>query len=236
LHRLEEAEDEVEKTTRTIENRLQKLYRFSEPYNQTEQDQKAILATESGFLDFIADFEESTLEMNDILLEMTNETEELGQAVTNGAAKLNTLDGPGKSSQARKIANSISRIISQYSKSLQNHIPKLENTIQNMKENFSSAIAWTESHPDSELEEPDYDKLRESVLSLWDSAANTNDQLLGFQQAVVSVRQKGISREMNYSTERLVKTLDKLMLTVDKVMDFSHGAAGLLDDEFGGID
>jgi nucleoside 2-deoxyribosyltransferase len=185
---------------------------------------------EKGLLDFLLDGMKAAKQLTQILGDIAEETLLMdAKANAHGATLVNLAANPGLGApaQAHRVATVAAADMNQYTEKLEGLSLRLNENVESFSENLGSWLTLIRIH--SQEEQADAHEFRKQVQILLNTVHNSAESLRGYRQAVASL--KGMTREMNSASRRLVQALDTVIACTSKIEAFCVRATDLVDDK-----
>ena len=185
---------------------------------------------EKGILDFVVESEKSIDEITKCADRISNATKEMGESYqigTEEVVKINKAGGPGTASRVHKCASDMAKKMIQYSQKLEEELPILHNSWESFDENMYGLIK--SSRISSKDDKDAAIKFRSNLEALRSAVRFSLDGMQGYQK--VTANMKGISREINRASARMIHVLDLLIAEFEAADSFCLKTLTLLDEK-----
>jgi len=185
---------------------------------------------EKGFLDFMVEASTSSEDIAKILSEITQETNNMTDKLKVNTARINALTknpGPGTAAQTFRITSEVAKDIIEYSDKLEIILPIFEQSIDILTESSSRYAAWVQ--PKSEEERKSIIVLRDSIFMLSNVTKTSLESISEYRDSVS--RLKGISRDINQATRRLIQALDGVISSMEKMQAFCSRTLAIIEEK-----
>lgn len=187
---------------------------------------------EKGFLDYIVEGNKAGEEIARIMTVITEDTQNIGKKWEDHTAHIQTLGRfprPGTAAQLHKIALTASKEMIDYSGNIENNLPILDKNIEIQTESFSGYLSRIDLKSKGVREQ--VLESRNTISKLLETIRDGLKSTTGFRDVVSGLR--GISRDMNRSSRRLVDALNGLISFMEKEEAFCQKALLLIDERLG---
>ena len=160
----------------------------------------------------------------------SNATMSIGEKIkghTNNLKSLLAVPKPGAAAQARKIAILVAKDIDDYTSTVEESLPELENSVEHYIENYTGYVRWFPVDSDENMQE--FLKWRDTLNNLREA---TGIGLTGISSFRDSVRKlSGSNREINKSSQQLSLVLDGVINAIEKIEAFCAKSLLLIDEK-----
>jgi hypothetical protein len=183
---------------------------------------------ERGYLDYVVEGEEAAEAMVDALADIAAQTEDIGDRLSAHTVRINQLqesDTPGAASQLHRISTQAARDLREYSQTVGERVPQLEDSVDLFVESYSGFVGWVEPSTEEEFEA--LTDLRDTQQQMLDSARTALTNVRGMRDATEGLR--GVTRDMNRASQQTARTLDRVISTFEKVEAFAVRTLATVD-------
>jgi hypothetical protein len=200
------------------------------PPNDGARGNSADVDEQSGFLDWLADWEESTERLGEIGVRIGEATTDMGEDLSRHGEQLTKLQdspSPGTAGQARRIAGMAASDLTRYAGRLEQELPDFETTVNAMVEGGLGYLSWVAVEDDE-----DRQSLRDADGAIQGMLDATRGALEGVQEmrgALTGIT--GATVELDRAVRRAAKALDRVIGLLEKTESFCHRASALLAEK-----
>lgn len=169
-----------------------------------------------GFLDYIADIEESSQIMNEEITAMGSEMQEMGQSVTNATSEITKVKGKSGSADVvfvRNICRKLSEPIGQYATKLQVHVNHISEHWDKIENSYLELLDNQFVRQPQNIEE--LKKSIEALRGMQEAIDESNSQI---DKLVISLQgSTGMERRLNKSINILISELQTYLTMTDTI-------------------
>ena len=181
-----------------------------------EKDEILVEADDRGFLDYIADIEESSQIMNEEISAMGLEMQEMGQSVTNATAEITRVKGQSGSTDVvfiRNICRKLSEPIGQYAAKLQVHVNLISEHWDKIENSYLELL------DNQFVRQPqNIGELKKSIKALRGMQEAIDQSNYQINKFVISLQgSTGMERRLNKSINSLISELQTYLTMTDTI-------------------
>ncbi|MDT7780315.1 MAG: hypothetical protein QOC99_2827 [Acidobacteriota bacterium] len=185
--------------------------------------------SEKGFLDYLAEGEEAGEQLTDILSTISSETEHITAKLnqhTENISKLTAMPSGVKVREYKKIALLTASDINNFSKRMEDVLPGFEKNVQVLDESYSAYVSVI-----NDVEQ--IMGLHISLTQMLSVVMPVKENVIGFRDSTLSIRNQNINKELNRATDRQFQALEGVIANIEHVESFALRVIFLIDEKFG---
>ncbi len=187
---------------------------------------------EKGFLDYVIDGNEAIEEFNQIMIAIASETENIGEKIqlhTQRSEEISQNQGPGTAKEIRNLVFATATDMSNYAEKIEEALPELKKQADLLTEGLFGYVSWFQ--PKTKEEKAQVEEFRETISGLLEGTSSALEGTRSFRDSVAGL--KGISKELNRASRRIVKALDGVIAVIENIEAFSIKTLVLIDEKIG---
>lgn len=172
---------------------------------------------EAGFLDLIAQSDELSASLGQVLTTIGAETETLGTRIEAHSAeigRISSLPGPGTAGALCREAAATADDMRAYSGAVKAQLPGYDHSVNELIDILGAYGTWLERCADGDQ----VTQYRSTMQALLDSAGPALSQLKAFRDSVAALR--GVSKTMNSGIRHMCDVLDRFIATTENLAAF----------------
>jgi hypothetical protein len=202
----------------------------TEPHPAREK--KPVEEEEKGALDRLVEVTEATQNIVKLMSDTMVETKGFTGRIEARTSQLRALDlsGPGASRQAHNITLLTAQDMASYAGKVEAQVPQLEANIDALSENLSALIA--SAKVETEEDKKGLLEFQKTMNGLLEVARSALENFRQFRTSIHGLR--GISRDLNRASQRLVNASDGLLSFMERVEAFAVRAIDLSKERLEG--
>lgn len=201
------------------------------------ENRRVVTTEDKGFLDFLADIEENTVELTKKIENMTSNMNTMSEGISKSNAeveRVNKTGGSGTAAFARKETKKAAKFVDTFSKQLSTH-------------NTEYSALWNEIERDIlgliENKYTSTDENKTSFVEYLKALYNMKQSIIESNQSISSLKESmhdtlGLERSMNqairFAEENLTTYIDtttQMIASIDRIIDKSKFIVGEIDFE-----
>ena len=190
---------------------------------------------EKGFLDYIADIDEDTINLTDELNKMVEEQNEMTKQMefaTNEINRVSKSPSSGNASFVRNIARKVGSHIQEFSDKMEKHNGEFENIWRRIENNFLDLI--DNKYMENEANKEGLIKSLTGLNSMKESIIDSNDKIDGMISSFTSI--KGMERRLTQSVNSLEEQMNTYLFimesansSIDRIINKSELLVGKIN-------
>jgi hypothetical protein len=205
---------EMAASTLAISRRPVELARIETDH--TIQPSKHEADDEKGFLDYLAEGEDASANIAEIMQAMSADTAGIGERLKGYTEQIQaTSPMPGAATRIRNIALIVASDMDGYSRKIEGYLPRFEESVDALAESYTGYVAWFDPHLDEHRNQ--LDTFRQAVASLLEAARQGIFGVRSFRDAVDQLSSQKLNRDISRTGHRLTEILDRVLMSMEKV-------------------
>jgi len=187
---------------------------------------------DKGFLDYVADFENATNFMNDIVMGVNEKMENMKDKTRNVNMRINKMQEssePGSASQLRQHVRELAREVNNFADYVSERNDRYSDVIPDVRENLERILSINEltNNNDKEVRE-ELRKFYRMSKKLEQKASGARDSIRNLSD--VMLEQKGIESHLNLALDRGARALDTYQSHIDQTISIFQKARLYAED------
>ncbi|MGE3154510.1 MAG: hypothetical protein AB7G48_17720 [Nitrospiraceae bacterium] len=176
---------------------------------------------ETGFLDWIVGINAAGEEITKFLGDMVQGVSDYNRRLTENGNRIQALTSnpnPGTAAQAHKVALTASKDMKVLTSRILDKLPSLDKQVEILTDAFPQYVTWMQ--PSVDQHRAQLGNLKEVMTVLADGIKKGIAGVAAMRDAALALRNQSISRDLNVSTRELVKGLNDMISTFEKLESF----------------
>lgn len=185
---------------------------------------------DKGFLDYLTEGEETTVEFNAILSTIDNETRNIGVKFNQQTANIERLtkqSGGAKARGYQKIMLVAASDMNTFSQRIEDILPKFEKCIRNLEEIYFHLVSFAD--PESSNDNEQISNLRNSITKLLGECRPVQESVIGFRDSTLSIANQKVTKELTKAAIRQSQVLNGVIFNIEHVETFALKVIHLID-------
>lgn len=185
---------------------------------------------ETGYLDWLVGINTAGEEIAKFLTDITQGVSEYTTRMTEHGEKIQAITGnpnPGMAAHAHRIALLASKDMRVFTQMILERRPSLEKQVEILTDAFPQYVNWME--PSIQEQRTELGKLREVMAVLANGTRTGIAGSTAIRESTISLRNQGISRDLNLATNSLAKALGEMISSFEKLEAFCLRVLPIID-------
>jgi nucleoside 2-deoxyribosyltransferase len=182
--------------------------------------------------DFLADAEKATEDLSKLLNELLKANSVVTNKITKHTANLQMLSNnptAGSASRFQKVSILASSDINRFSKTVEDMLPRFENTIDRLSDNYAGFLEFV--NPDTGSDYDSIVNLRTTINDLFGGAKEARRAFYSFRDAAIDLANKKASKDLSRAARRQAEALGGVIDNIERVEAFCSKALNIIDSK-----
>jgi len=205
-----------------------------EPLSNLEQEKKEDTDESKEWLDYLADAEDATNDLTDLLVQFTENNEVVTNKIKKHSVTMGQLSNSPAAGTARKLHKLMllaASDINSFSNKVEALLEPIDIVIERLNSNYIGLIETVE--PVTENDKASLRDLEVSLTALLENSKKAKVGIHSFRDAGIELAQRRISKELTRASRRLADVLASVISKIDKVEAFTLNTSARLQQRFG---